>query len=110
MSEVKHPFGAADHQQPVFAATITPTIKNGVTLLEPAILTGNLLIDVTPDAELEVGAVLVVKIKTTVTETVTYGASIIGPVVTGVAAKTFLQSFIWDGSNFVASGVKQQID
>ena len=108
--DIKFPFGAVDHQQPVFAATLAVTTKNGVTLLEPAILTGAMTINVTVDAEQEVGSMLFVKVKTTATEVTTYGTNITGPTVTGVAGKTWVQAFIYDGGAFVASGVKQQID
>ncbi len=110
MSKVKFPFGALDHQQPVFAATIAATVVNGNTLIEPAILTGAMTLNLTVDAEVEKGAMLFVKVKTTATEVTTFGTNITAPTVTGVAGKTWVQSFIYDGSAFVAAGVKQQID
>jgi len=110
MADIKFPYGATDHQQPAFAATLAVTTKNGITLLEPAILTGNMTVNVTLDAEQEKGSMLIVKVKTTGTETFTYGTNITAGVVTGVAGKTFLQAFIFDGVAFVAIADKFQID
>ncbi len=107
---INHPAGAADHQQPAFAATLAATIKNDYTILEPGILTGNMLINLTLDGELRVGAVLVWKQKATGTETTTFGTGITAPVVTGVAGKIHTQTFVFDGVAFVATSAEIQID
>ncbi len=111
MTKVRHPYGPLDHQQPAFSATIAATVDNGgATLIEPAILTGALLLNLTIDAGVKKGALLYLKVKTTDTEVTTLGTGITGPTVTGVAGKTWVQTFVFDGTAFVAAGVKQQID
>jgi hypothetical protein len=51
-----------------------------------------------------------IKVKTTATETFTFGTGIDAPTVTGVAGKTWCQSFWFDGTVFLPSGAKIQID
>jgi hypothetical protein len=104
------PFGAADVQTPAFAATIAVDIKDRMTILAPAILTGNTTLNLTVDPELTAGALLLVKVKTTATETTTFGTGIDSAVVTGAAGKTWTQLFVYDGALFVPAGTKQQID
>jgi hypothetical protein len=107
---IRYPFGAADVQTPVHAATQNVTITDGFTVLAPAIATANVTLNITADDELEAGALLLVKFKTTATETLTFGAGIDSAVITGVAGKTQCQLFVYDGTTFVAAGAKQQID
>ena len=110
MATIRSPFGIADHQTPTSAATLTVEVANDLTIIEPTTLADNMTLNVTPSAELQKGAILLVKVKTTGTETLTYGDNINSSVVTGVAGKTFTQSFMYDGTAFIAMGPKQQID
>lgn len=110
MYNVNYPFGAADHLQPPFAATLNVEVRNAKTILEPAILTGAMTLNITPSAELPKGAELICKIKATATETVTFGTGIDAPALVGVAGKTKVQAFVFDGTNFIAIGAFVQID
>lgn len=108
---VNAPFAA--EQALVIAATGTTaaTISAQVTSTEAlTTLTGNATLDLTIDSQLKAGAVLNLKVKTTATETFTFGTGIDGPVVTGVAGKTWCQSFWYDGTIFLPQGAKIQID
>lgn len=104
------PFGAPDHHTPDYAANVTVAVADRLTIVEPAILTGNMQIDLDIDPEVPKGALLLVKIKTTTTEQTTFGAGIEAPVLAGVAGKTKTQLFVYDGTNFVAAGASVQID
>jgi len=108
MANQRYPFGKADHVTPAYAAAITVAISNSKTIIEPAILTGNLTLNVTPDPEQLEGDELTVKIKTTGTEVTTFGTGIDGIAITGTAGKTKTKTFVFDGTNFIAHS--EQID
>lgn len=110
VEKINWPFGAADHQKPAYAAVLALTIKNQRTIIEPAILTGNLTLDLTIDSQVQKGAIIDLIIKTTATEAVTLGAGIDGPNIVGVAGKTKTQSFFYDGVSFKPVGASVQID
>jgi hypothetical protein len=91
--------------------TTAATITNNETVVSTlTTLTGNATLDLTISSELKAGASLHIKVKTTATETFTFGTGIDAPVVTGVAGKTWCQSFWFDGTVFLPSGAKIQID
>lgn len=73
-------------------------------------LTANLTVSITVKSQVKPGAQLVLVIKTNGSETTTFSGSIIGPVVTGSAGKTWSQAFIYNGTNFYPQGAKIQID
>jgi hypothetical protein len=90
------------------AVTVTDMffVINGVTTEA----TGNRTINLTIDSELKPGAQLLVKSKTNGTETTIFGTGMQGATITGVAGKTKVVSFIYDGTNFVEAGTPVQID
>ncbi len=111
MPTIKAPFGVSDTLVIAATGTTAATITNAVTTVEAlTTLTGNATLDLTLSAELKSGAMLNIKVKTTATETFTYGTGIDAPVVTGVAGKTWCQSFWYDGTIFLPCGAKIQID
>lgn len=73
-------------------------------------LTANATISVTAGTGLKAGSILMLAIKTTSTETTTFAGSIVAPVVTGSAGKTWAQSFVYNGTNFYPCGAKIQVD
>lgn len=73
-------------------------------------LTANLTISVTASSQLKPGAQIILVIKTNSTETTTFAGSIVGPVVTGVAGKTWSQAFLYNGTKFYPQGAKIQVD
>lgn len=107
---ISHPFADADLQQPAYAATLAVTIKNQYTILDPAILTGNMTCNLTIDAGIRKGAMLFLEITTTATETFTPGTGFTAPAFNGVAGKTKCQTLVYDGTSFKPSGVAFQID
>jgi hypothetical protein len=109
--EINSPFGVADTIAIEATGTTAVTIDNQETYVASLpTLTGNATLDLTLGSELKAGAKLHLKVKTTATETFTFGTGIDAPVVTGVAGKTWCQSFWYDGTIFLPSGAKIQID
>lgn len=107
---IKWPFGQADLQQPAYAATLAVTIKSNLTILDPAILTGAMTINLTIDSEVQKGAFLICEITTTATEVTTFGIGFTSPTLTGVAGKTKVMGFIYDGTSFKPWAAGYQID
>lgn len=108
---INSPFGAAGTLAITATGTTAATISNQVTYVSSLpTLTGNATLDLTLSSELVAGAMLNLKVKTTATETFTFGTGIDAPVVTGVAGKTWCQSFWYDGTIFLPCGEKIQID
>jgi hypothetical protein len=111
MATINNPFGAAGTLTIAATGTTAATISNNETVVTSlTTLTGNATLDLTLSSELKAGAQLHIKVKTTGTETFTFGTGIDGPVVTGVAGKTWTQSFWFDGTIFLPCGAKIQID
>lgn len=107
---INWPFGPADLQQPAYAATLAVTITSNVTILDPAILTGNMTINLTIDSEVQRGAILQCQLTTTATEVTTFGTGFSSPTLTGVAGKTKVMTFMYDGTSFKPSAAGYQID
>ena len=109
---VKWPFGPAS--EVAFTATGAQAIKveNDLTIIDgvSVIATGNRTLNLTIDDNLNAGARLIVKAKTTGTETTICGTGITGPTVTGVAGKTKVFEAVYDGTAFVVVGTEVQID
>lgn len=104
-------FPSYDHQEPAYAATIAAEVNAANTLIEPAVLAGNLTLNLTPNANLKGGEKLVVKILSDANvRTVTLGTSITGPALTTVASKTHVGNFLYDGTDFIQTAPWVQID
>lgn len=107
---VKWPFGKASTLSPDYAATIAVDIRNTKTFVNIA-LTGDATLNITPDAELEAGAeVILVVSATTNGFDLTLGNAIDGANIVGVAGKTNVQNFYYDGTKFIAVGTYAQIN
>lgn len=109
-SEIKFPFGDAQD------ITIAATGATAVTVIDTAYnsviptLTGNATLTVTAGSQLKAGARISLVVKTTATETFTFAGDIVAPLVTGVAGKTWSQSFYYNGTKFYPAGAKIQVD
>lgn len=103
MSKVKFPFGAADSVSKVYAATVAATIDNMLTVLTIGQLTGACTLNLTLDANLEVGAKLYVQTSADGTgRTITWGTGMSGNAVANTASKSFMHEFVYNGTAFVA--------
>jgi hypothetical protein len=107
---VAWPSGDVDLQQPAYAATLAVTITDQFTILDPAILTGAMTINLTIPSTLRKGAVLMTQITATGTEVATFGTGFTAGTQTGVAGKTKCAMFIYDGTTFKVVGTPIQID
>jgi hypothetical protein len=108
---INYPFGSADVLTIAATGTTAFTVTKQETYASTLpTLTGNVTLDLTLSSELKAGAKLHLKVKTTATETFTFGTGIDAPVVTGAAGKTWCQSFWYDGTIFLPCGAKIQID
>lgn len=103
---VKFPYGSA--QELIILAqggTVTKAITNNNTLIETETLTDNVVLNLEVDENVQPGALLTIKCTTNGTETFEFGGEINAPTITGVAGKTWSQSFIYNGVNFYPSSV-----
>ena len=113
MSSLKWPYGLADSSQPLSATGAQAiTIANDLTIIDgvSTIATGNRTINLTIPADLTPGARMIVKSKTTGTETTIFGTGCIAPTITGAAGKTKVTELVYDGTNFINTGTPIQID
>lgn len=105
------PYGASTALSPGVGGTTAITVSNNMNhVASIPTLTANLTLSITVSSQLKAGAQIMLAIKTTSTETTTFAGSIIGPVVTGVAGKTWAQAFVYNGTNFYPQGAKIQVD
>lgn len=109
--EIGFPFGAADVQTPAYAATITATITDLLTIINPATLTGALTLNLTLDQGIRAGCRILVKALSDGTaRTITFGTGFTSPTLAGVISKTKTMEFVYDGSSFVPTSAGVQID
>lgn len=108
---ISYPFGAAQSFTCAPSGTVAVTVSNQAAYMSSVpTLTANTTLSVTAASSLKAGAVVLVAIKTTSTEVVTYGGSLKSLPDTGVVGKTFAKAFMYNGSYFYPMGSKQQID
>lgn len=112
MAKIQAPFGPAVEVDLTATGAQAITVDNAQTIVDGVAVeaTGNRTLNLTIDSELKQGAQLHAHLKTNGTETTTFGTGITAPVITGVAGKTFTQSFVFDGVGFVPMGLSVQID
>lgn len=108
-SYVDIPSGLTSNNTQTIAVNAWETIIIPPTLTAGPDFTLNLTLDT---AQLRIGAKLTVIVTTTATETVTYGTGFLAGQtgITGVAGKTFVQTFIYNGSSFIATSASKQVN
>lgn len=109
----KFPWGPADEFALAATGAQSFEISNSLTFIDgvTAEATGNRTINLTAiHPSVTKGAKIIVKLKTAATQTTTFGTGFTAPVITGVAGKTIVQEFIYDGTQFIPSGAELQID
>lgn len=109
---VKWPFGEASTEALTATGDQAIELINEMTIIDGAstTATGNRTINLDINDEVGVGAMIVAKLKTTGTETTTFGTGFTAPTLTGVAGKTKVVSFIYDGTTFIQTGTAVQLD
>jgi hypothetical protein len=107
----KWPLGPANNITLGAGATNNVTLINGLNYIGTIpTLTANTTVSVTTGSTVKAGAIFIITVKTTSTETTTFTGAIVAPVVTGVTGKTWSQAFIYNGTNFYPAGAKIQVD
>lgn len=107
------PFGAATIVAlAVATGAVALEIVNSKTIVDGTgvAATGDRTLNLTIDSGVEAGAELIVKTKSTATEKLTPGANMKGEVITGVAGKTQVVEYVYDGTAFIQTGKFIQID
>lgn len=108
----KWPFGAATLVEMSAMGDQAVDIYNNLTIVDGAtvVATGARTLNLAISPDIEPGARLIVKTKTTATETLTPGEGISGTVTTGVAGKTKVAEYVYDGVTFIQAATAVQID
>ena len=107
----KYPVGASTAITIANNGTTAVTVTNNMNhVASITTLTANATFSVTASSQLKAGAMIFLAVKTTSTETTTFSGSIVAPVVTGAAGKTWSQAYLYNGTNFYPCGAKIQVD
>jgi len=109
---IRNPFGEVVTEVLTATGAQAITVSGSLVFIDGVTVeaTGNRTINLTIDSELRKGARIIVESKTNGTETTIFGTSITGATITGVAGKTKVTEFVYNGSAFVNSGTPVQID
>ena len=98
----KRNFPTNEAQEKAYAATIAATIVASTTLINLAEMTGDVTLNLTLNAQLEIGDTLVVKsISDTTARDITLGTGFTGTTIAGVISKTKVATFFFDGTSFL---------
>lgn len=109
---VKWPYGLATILVLSAVGVQALAVNNNMTIVDgtSTVATDDRTLDITPDPGLEPGAILIVKTKSVGTEELIPGAGIKGETIAGVAGKTQVAQYIYDGSYFIQTSDFIQID
>lgn len=109
---VQFPFGSASTVALSATGDQAVTITNMMTIINGVTTeaTGNRTINLTVNAGVKAGAMILIKTKTNGTETTIFGTGMIGTTYAGVAGKTKTTICIYDGTNFIEAATPVQID
>lgn len=100
-----------DHQTPAYAATLAVTVKEDLTILEPATLGGALTVNLTIDALVMKGAKLQLIVTSDASaRAITPGTGFLAPAFNTVSGKKHSQLYIYNGTAFVAAGPQIQLN
>lgn len=93
-----------------FAATMEAVVENSRSIITIE-MTDDGTLNLSDDAKPQVGDEVIVKASSDATaRDLTFGTGFTAPVLAGVISKTKTQSFVYDGSGFVATAAPVQID
>lgn len=108
----KWPFGAATVVPLSATGAQNIDIYNNLTIVDGSsvVATGERTLNLAIAPDVQPGARLVVKTKTTAVETLTPGTGMTGTVTTGVSNKTFVAEYVYDGITFIQTAAAVQID
>lgn len=109
---VKWPFGPATVAALTESGAQEVDICNNLTIIDGAtvVATADRTLNLSIAPDVEAGARLVVKTKTTATEALTPGTGMTGTATAGVAGKTKVAEYVYDGTSFIQTAAAVQID
>lgn len=109
---VKWPYGMATILMLSAVGVQALAVNNNMTIVDgvSVVATDDRTLDITADPGLEPGAVLLLKTKSVGTEELIPGIGVKGETITGVAGKTQVAQYIYDGSYFIQTSDFIQID
>jgi len=106
----KYKIGSSTALEILYAADMTTLITESRTIITIN-MTGNGSLALDDDATPQIGDEVIVKATSDATaRDLTFGAGFTAPVLAGVINKTKTQSFVYDGTSFIASGAPVQIN
>lgn len=98
-------FPVSDVQTPDAADTLAVTVNEMVTILKPGTMAADMTINLTVDAQVTPGALLVMKLTSdTTARDVSFGTGMEGADLAGAISTTKYITFIYDGTNFIPLG------
>ncbi len=101
-SKVEVVFPTSEKQTVAASATIAVDVERVITVIDLGTLAAAAILNLTVGTDVPVGAILVVKAKSDATgRNITLGTKLEGDTITGIASKTKIASFIFDGSKFI---------
>lgn len=107
---VRYPFGPADFDSISEDTTVSLTVRNGLTFFTLDTLDQETTVNATTSNQLPNGSMLYLRLLSDGTgRNVLCGTNMLCDTIKGVASKTNVASFIWDGDDFVHLST-QQID
>lgn len=108
----KWPFGDATVVQMSATGEQNVDIYNNVTIVDGAsvVATGARTLNLAISPDVAAGARMIVKTKTTATEALTPGTGMTGAATAGVAGKTKVAEYVYDGTTFIQTAAAVQID
>lgn len=94
----------------VYAANMELNVSESRNIVTVA-MTGNGTVALSADAKPVLGDEIILKVSSNATaRDLTFGSGFTAPVLAGVISKTKVQTLVYDGTNFVATGAPVQID
>ena len=109
---VNWPFGKADIIPLSATGNQAVDIYNNLTIIARArvVATGARTLNLAIRKDVEPGARIILKTKTTATENLTPGEGMKGKDIAGVAGKTKVAEYVYDGTTFIQTAEAVQID
>lgn len=107
---VRWPFDGCQVFTPAYLAVQPIEIVDTKTIISFAVLTGGTTLNLTIDSEVKPGAELILIVPATATETLTPGTGFTAPAFVGVAGKTKVSQYVYDGITFKPVAVAFQIN
>lgn len=110
--KIKYPFGSASEETLSASGAQDLTINNQLTIIDGVtnVATAARTLNLTIGETVKAGAELVIKTKTTAVEDTIFGTGMQGVTYAGVAAKTKVVVFVYDGTEFIQKSAPVQID